>query len=60
MDFFLNFIILFNTGSEDKGIEIFDRKTIAKMYIKGNFILDLLALLALAFIMSREDSREIY
>ena len=30
------------------------------MYIKGNFILDLLALLALAFIMSREDSREIY
>lgn len=54
--FFLDIVILFNTGSEDKGIEIIDRKTIAKMYIKGNFILDLLALLALALIISRENS----
>ena len=51
--FFLDIVILFNTGSEDKGIEIFDRKTIAKMYIKGNFILDLLALLALVLNISR-------
>ena len=58
--FFFDIVILFNTGSEDKGIEIFDRKTIAKMYMKGNFILDLLALLALAFIVSRENSNEIH
>ena len=58
--FFLDIVILFNTGNEDKGIEIFDRKTIAKIYIKGNFILDLLALLALAFIISRNNSTEIH
>lgn len=58
--FFFDIVILFNTGSEDKGIEIFDRKTIAKMYIKGNFFFDLLAFIALIFTMSRADSTEIY
>ena len=30
------------------------------MYIKGNFTLDLLAFLALAFLISRENSTEIH
>ena len=58
--FFFDIVFLFNTGSEDKGIEISDRKTIAKMYIKGNFFFDLIALIALIFTMLREDSTEIY
>ena len=53
--FFFDIIISFNTGNEDKGIEIYDRKSIAKLYIKSKFIFDLLALGSLIYAMSKND-----
>lgn len=53
--FILDIIISFNTGSEDKGIEIYDRKSIAKLYIKSNFFFDIIAFASLIYAMSKND-----
>ncbi|EAR93635.2 cation channel family protein (macronuclear) [Tetrahymena thermophila SB210] len=43
----LDMLFTFNTGVVEKGNVIFDRKKAAKIYLKKNFIMDLLALLPL-------------
>ena len=53
--FFLDIVISFNTGSEDKGIEIYDRKSIAKLYLKSTFLFDLIALASLIYAMCKNN-----
>jgi len=55
--FILDIIISFNTGNEDKGIEILDRKSIAKIYLKGKFWFDLIALGSLSYTMLKGNTR---
>ena len=53
--FLFDILISFNTGREDKGIELTDRYSIAKLYIRGNFLFDIIAMGSLTYAMTKNE-----
>ena len=58
--FVLDILISFNTGREDKGIELYDRNSISKLYFKGNFFFDIIALGSLTYAMTKNEDVEMH